>query len=91
MEILNVPNKKLSELKKMISAYCERAYRMDPMHRLISMNGNARKLIVTVTENQLAQKLAHKIKDVFNKVKIKISHSKEPSDVIYIKIDFAAS
>ena len=88
LEILNVPDKNLGELKKLISAFCDTAYRIDPMNRLISMKGDARKLIVAVTENQLAQKLARKIKDAFNKVKIKISHSKEPSDVVYIKIDF---
>ncbi len=48
-------------------------------------------LIITTTENQLAVKLAKKIKEVFNKYKaqIKISYSPEPSDTTYIKINFA--
>lgn len=88
IEIIGIPQKELKGLKNLIAAYSERAYRRDPLDRLISMKGDARKLIVTTTENQLAQKLAKKIKDAFNKVKIKFSYSAEPSDVIYIKIEF---
>lgn len=45
-------------------------------------------LRITTTENQLAVKLAKKIKEVFNKVKMKISYSSAPSDVVYIKMEF---
>jgi len=88
IEITNIPQKKLAELKKMISSYCRRAYLRDPMDRLISIKEDVRRFIVTTTENQLAQKLAIKIKQTFNKANIKISHSKSPSDVVYIKIEF---
>ncbi len=52
-------------------------------------------LEITTTENQLAVKLAKKIKDTFKpacagrKVDMKISYSPAPSDVAYVKIVFS--
>jgi NMD protein affecting ribosome stability and mRNA decay len=88
IEIRGIPQNAFEELKALVEAYSERAYRRDPMDRLVSMRGDYRKFVVVVTENQLAQKLAKKIRDVFKKVKVKISYSAEPSDVVYIKIEF---
>ena len=42
---------------------------------------------ITTTENELANKLAHKIKDSFN-VKSKTKFAPEPSDVAEITIEF---
>lgn len=77
------------DLTKLIKNFCQRAYERDPLDRLIEIKNISDNLIVTTTENQLAVKLAKKIKEVFKKVKIKISHSPEPSDAIYIKVNFA--
>ena len=42
-----------------------------------------------ITENQLANKLAKKIKDAFNRVDIKITNARAPSDFNLVKIVFA--
>src|SRR3990167_7774710 len=44
---------------------------------------------VTTTENQLANKLAKKIKDAFSKVKSKTKFAGDPSDVVEITIEFS--
>jgi len=45
-------------------------------------------LIITTTGNQLAVKLAKKIKQTFKKVKMEIFYSPAPSDVVHIKLIF---
>ena len=79
------------DLIQLIKNFCQRAFERDPMDRLIGIKTESDGLTITTTENQLAVKLAKKIKEVFNKykVQIKISYSPEPSDVAYIKINFA--
>ncbi len=77
-----------TDLINLIYNYCHRAYQLDPLDRLIELKQARNKIIVTTTENQLAQKLAKKIKDVFNKVEIETSHSAEPGDTFYIKLKF---
>ncbi len=42
-----------------------------------------------ITENQLANKLAKKIKDAFNRVDIRIANARAPSDFNLVKIAFA--
>ncbi len=58
------------------------------MDRLINLKKTEGGFIATTTENQLAVKLAKKIKDVFKKVDYKISYSSSPSDVAYITLNF---
>lgn len=86
--ISNVPEQTRENLKNLILAYCHRAYRDDNQHRLISLKELKNSLIATTTENQLAIRLAKKIKDTFKKVEIKKTYSPSPSDVVYIKIEF---
>jgi len=74
------------ELINLIKNFCQRAYEIDSMDRLIGIKKTKDGLIITTTENQLAVKLAKKIKDVFKKVQIKISYSSEPSEVVHIKL-----
>lgn len=85
------PSNLKEDLNKLIKNFCQRAFERDPIDRLIDIKIDSNNLIITTTENQLAVKLAKKIKEVFNKykVQIKISYSPEPSDVAYIKINFA--
>ncbi len=89
--INNFPSNPKTDLIKLIKNFCQRAFERDPLDRLIDIQTKSGNLIITTTENQLAVKLAKKIKEVFNKykVQIKISYSPEPSDVAYIKINFA--
>ncbi len=93
IEITNIPQKISKELINLINSFCKRAYGRDPMDRLISINQpkNQRQsasLIITLTENQTAVRLAKKIKQTFKKATMKISYSSSPSDVAYVKLEF---
>ena len=86
--IKNVPEKNSNDLIHLIEAFCHRAYERDPMDRLINLEKTKDGFIVKTTENQLAVKLAKKIKETFKKVDYKISYSSSPSDVTYIVLIF---
>jgi len=86
--IENAPSKIQNELINLIKSFCRRAYEKNPMHRLIEIKNSPRGIRITTTENQLAVKLAKKIKEVFKKAEMKISYSSAPSDVVYIKLEF---
>ncbi|MEE8131470.1 MAG: NMD3-related protein [Candidatus Paceibacterota bacterium] len=88
IEIANIPQKISKELVNLIKSFCRRAYQRDPMDRLISIKNTKEGIIITTTENQLAVRLAKKIKQTFKKVKMKISYSSAPSDVVYVKLVF---
>jgi len=87
--IENVPEKSFGELEKLIRAYSARAFEEDCQHRLIDLLGYEDSIVATTTENQLANKLAKKIKDAFNRVDIKITNARAPSDFNLVKIVFA--
>ena len=89
--IENIPVKILSDLNHLAETFCKRAYLRDSQHRLIGIKKTKAGLEITVTENQLAVKLAKKIKDVFKKIAMKISYSPKPSDVVYFKLTFLPS
>ena len=72
----------------LIKAFGRRAEQRDNQHRVIAIKKNKSGIIVTTTENQLAVKIAKKIKDTFKKVEMKISYSPQPSDVAYVKLEF---
>lgn len=86
--IKNVPEKNSNDLIHLIEAFCHRSRERDPMDRLIDLKKTKDGFIVTTTENQLAVKLAKKIKETFKKVDYKISYSSSPSDVVYIILTF---
>ncbi len=86
--IKNVSDKFADELDGLIRNFCHRAFERDPLDRLIGIKKLGNMWEATTTENQLAGKLAKKIKEVFPKVKAIIRFSKEPSDVVEIAIDF---
>ncbi len=100
--INNIPANIEGSLIHLIEAFGRRAEQKDNQHRVISINlirnkisngagKNKMGLVVTTTENQLAVKLAKKIKDVFKKIDMKISYSPSPSDVAYVKLSFKVS
>ncbi len=92
VSIKNIPSRFENELQNMIKAYARRAYEKDCQHRLIALNKKDQSnWMVTTTENQLANRLAQKIRDVFDKVDVKISYSKEPDDVERVKVSFKPS
>lgn len=81
----NVPVGTYGKLVDLIKSFCRRACEIDPMDRLIEIGKTGKGMAITTTENQLAVKLAKKIRQVF-KGDVKISHSPSPSDVIYVKL-----
>jgi hypothetical protein len=92
--IENLPPHRRQEVFNLISAFGERALRKDPQDRIITAEPRGdRAYYVTVTENQLAVKLAKKIKDAFKNVIIKISYAREPAEVsrVYVVFRKAAS
>ncbi len=82
------PTRLKAELLRLINNFGERAISQDPQDRIIKIEKIARGFRVTTTENQLANRLAKKIKDVFNTVKIDFSHSKEPFEFVQIRVVF---
>lgn len=88
--IKNVPAAQKKDLLNLIKGYCERAFDRDPLERLISVTAAGSSVTVKTTNNQLAQRLGKKIKDAFNKVKLKIAYLREPGDVANVTIEFLA-
>lgn len=86
--IRNVPIKFKNELLNLVNAYCDRAFLKDPLDRLAGISFVGEDISVKVTENQLANKLAKKIKDAFNKVKTKTFFQKSPGDVARVTVEF---
>ena len=90
--IKNIPSGIFNELEHLIMTFGRRAFERDPMDRIIAVKKNKNEMTITVTENQLAVKLAKKIKDTFKsaswRIEMKISYSPQPSDVAYVKLEF---
>lgn len=87
--LLNVPVKYQQEVERLIRAYGERAYQRDPLDRVIGAKKTKDGFEVMTTENQLALKLAKKVKETFKAARIAVSHSAGPSDVAYITVTFS--
>lgn len=69
-------------LLRLIHDFGTLAQEIDPQHRIINMDKIKQKAYrVTTTENQLAARLAKKIKEVFKTVEVHLPHSKEPYKV----------
>lgn len=88
LTIERIPTENRVELLNLIRRYGQRERERDSQHRVIGITDRRGALVVTTTENQLAQKLAHKIKDVFNKVEIATSFSKEPRGIERVRVRF---
>ena len=82
------PSYKKKELLRLINNFGERAVKIDPQDRIIKIEETKTGYRVTTTENQLAGKLARKIKEVFKMVKVHYSRSPEPAEVSRIFVTF---
>src|SRR3989344_3058041 len=89
IKIKNIPVVSEDRLDDLIRGFCHRAFERDPLDRLINLEKSGSDWTVTTTENQLANKLAKKIKDAFSKVKSKTKFAGDPSDVVEITIEFS--
>ena len=85
--ITNAPARIRENLEHLIHAFTHRAFQRDPMDRLIAITQTKEGLEITATENQLAVKLAKKIKDVYKKVRMRVSfgHAKDKASNIVIE------
>lgn len=86
--IEGIPVKYRRELIRLIEKSGERGYRADPMDRIIKMEAKKETIRVELSENQLAQKIANKIRDRFKKTTREVHRGKGTSDVVSIKIFF---
>jgi len=82
------PNNSIESVVHLAEAFCHRAYLKDPMDRIIKIKKRNSGIDIFTTENQLAIKLAKKIKDVFKKVDLNISYASSPTNAVYITAQF---
>ena len=86
--IEKIPQKYTEEVFNLVRAYEKRAKIRDPQDRISLIERKPGGFRVLTTENQLAKKLAKKIKEVFNSVEVVVSFSKEPYEVCRVKVIF---
>ena len=85
------PERHQEELLRLIYNFGKRAKEVDPQHRIIKIEEISQGAYrVITTENQLADRLAKKIREVFNAVELQLSHSKEPYKLDRIHVTFHA-
>ncbi len=83
--IENLAEQKKEEIENLITNFSEIAFSKDPMDRIISIETIAKGMLrVLTTENQMAQRLAKKIKRTF-KGKVTFLHSKK-EPILRVKI-----
>ncbi len=80
-----------AEMLNMIRNFGETATGQDPQDRIIATEKTPRGYRVTTTENQLADRLAKKIKDAFNTVDLHFAHAAEPHEVVRIHVTFTGA
>lgn len=89
IRIENVPQKYHGELVNLIVSFGRKATKRDPEDRIIEIEREGRDgFRVTTTENRLAVALSKKVKQVFKKVDVAISYSREPFEVTRTRIIF---
>lgn len=77
-----------NELRNLIKNFGTRATERDPQDRIIKIEKTDTGYRITTTENQLANKLAKKIKDVFKTVDVHFSRTPEPEEVSRVHVVF---
>lgn len=91
IRIFNIPLKQLDDMTHLVHNMGELAWKKDPLDRVIEIKHFTHEIHVTTTENQLAQKIAKKIKETFKPAYYKISKERAPNDVRTIEIRFEQS
>lgn len=84
----NVPARYEHEFIRLVEAYGRRAKAKDPQDRILGVQRRRSGFRVTTTENQLAVRLAKKIRESFHDVDIRITHSREPYEVSRVVATF---
>ncbi len=89
LTIENVPAKVRKELSQLVKHFGKTATERDPQDRIIDIERKGASWRITTTENQLASRLAKKVRESFKKhVAVHISHSKEPYEVDRVRATF---
>jgi len=83
----NVPSEHKEEIVRNIKNTGERAYKRDPMDRIISVKKNGNNIEVLTTENQLARIIARQVTSAYKNAKSDIVWSKE-EDVVRVVVRF---
>lgn len=76
------------ELLSLVKNFGRKATDMDPQSRIIEVKKIHGGYHVTTTENQLANRIAKKVRDTFGGVEIDFSHSPEPARVERVRVTF---
>jgi NMD protein affecting ribosome stability and mRNA decay len=67
IRIAKIPAEKFGEVAAAANAFGRRAYRRDPMHRIMKIKTENGWLKIYTSENQLAERLAKKLFEIFKK------------------------
>lgn len=86
--LTSVPPRLKKGIEDLTNAFCRRAWLADPMDRLANVKYTPDRVEITTTENQLAVKLAKKIKEVYKKARVKISYGHARDKASDILIEF---
>lgn len=86
--IYKVPLPVRDGLKALIRSFGNKAFERDCQHRIIGISSEKDMLTVTTSENQLAAKLAKKIRETFHAKRARMVHSAAPSDMATISLSF---
>jgi len=85
----NLPAAIEEEVLRLVRGFGARALRRDSQHRIIAIEHLKGVWRITTTENQLAIRLAKKIRDTFKRATLAISHSREPFEVGRVNMVFS--
>ncbi len=88
--VKNLPENHTQQLEEIVRGFSKRAFERDPMHRLIELKRDGANWVVTTTENEMANKMAHHLKESLRASKSRTTFAGDPSDVAEIVIDFEA-
>ncbi len=87
--VKGLPEKHVKDLEDVVRGFSRRAFERDVMHRLIEIKREGVKWFITTTENEMANKMAHHIKESLRASKSRTTFAGDPSDVAEITIDFS--
>ena len=86
--IHHIPSQVQDGLIALIRSFGDKAFDRDCQHRIISISLQKNLLLVTTSENQLAAKLAKKIRETFHAKRVRIVHNTAPSDIATVSLFF---
>ena len=85
-----IPTDKKKQMKNTILSIADEAYKRDPMHRIFDIKEKGKEIIVYSSENQLANRIAHKLADSFKThfSKPVFHHGKRSGDLFLLTMEW---